>query len=62
MKLPLEVAVAILIPPIATILAWRDIVLRRDLSGPLRGWWAVVCLIPTIGPLLYLGIGGGSLW
>jgi hypothetical protein len=61
-KRPFEVAVAIIIPPLATLLAWRNIVRRRDLAGPLRGWWAVMCLLPSLGPLLYVGIGRGQLW
>jgi len=61
-KLPLEVATSMLLPPVATILAWLDIVRRRDLSGPLRGFWVVTCILPGLGPLLYLGIGGGHLW
>ncbi len=61
-KLPLEVAASMLLPPIATILAWLNIVRRRDLSGPLRGFWVVTCLVPALGPLLYLGIGQGRLW
>jgi len=61
-KLPLQVAVAVVLPPLATVLAWRHILIRRDLSGPLRGWWTVLCLLPTLGPLLYLGIGKGRLW
>lgn len=60
MKLPAEVAIVILIPPL--LLSWRDIVRRPDLPGPLRGWWAVMCLMPGLGPLLYLGIGQGQLW
>jgi hypothetical protein len=61
-KRPFEVALTIIVPPAAMVLAWRDIVRRPDLPGPLRGWWAVVCTVPGIGPLLYLGIGGGRLW
>jgi len=61
-KLPLEVVVTIAVPPVATVLAWCDIVRRRDLSDPLSGWWAVVCAAPLVGPLVYLGIGRGSLW
>jgi hypothetical protein len=60
--LPFEVAVAIIIPPLGMVLAWLDIVRRPDLPGPLRGYWAVICLIPTLGPLLYLGIGNGRLF
>jgi len=61
LNLPLEVAISMLLPPVATILAWLDIVRRRDLSGPLRGFWVVVCMAPALGPLLYLGIGQGHL-
>lgn len=61
-KLPVEVLVAVIAPPIATLLAWRDILVRRDLSGPQRGWWMVFCLLPTVGPLLYIAIGRGNLW
>lgn len=61
-KLPFEVALAVVIPPLATILAWINIVHRPDLPAPLRGWWFFLCLVPALGPLLYLGIGGGSLW
>jgi hypothetical protein len=60
--LPFEVAISIVLPPLAMILAWLDIVRRPDLPGPLRGYWAVLCLIPVLGPLLYLGIGGGRLF
>lgn len=61
-RLPLQLALAVVIPPLATVLAWGDIGRRRDLPAPLRGWWVVLCLIPVLGPLLYLGIGGGRLW
>lgn len=61
MTLPLQVALAIVLPPVATILAWVDIVQRRDLSSPLRGWWVVLCILPTVGPLIYIGIGRGQL-
>jgi hypothetical protein len=57
--LPFAVAISILIPPVGTALAWLDIVRRRDLPGPLRGYWIVLCLIPGLGPLMYLGIGNG---
>jgi len=59
--LPFVVATSMLLPPVATILAWLDIVRRRDLSGPLRGFWVVTSLLPALGPLLYLGIGQGHL-
>ena len=62
MTLPLQVAVTIVLPPLATIMAWIDIVRRPDLSGPLRGWWLIISLIPALGPLTYIGIGRGRLW
>lgn len=61
-KLPLEVALAVIFHPLAMVLAWLDIIRRPDLSTVLRGWWIVVCLIPVVGPILYLDIGGGRLW
>jgi Phospholipase_D-nuclease N-terminal len=61
-RLPLEVAIAIVIPPLAMVLAWMDIVRRRDLAAPHRGVWVVLCMIPVVGPLLYIGVGGGQLW
>lgn len=60
MRLPASVALCILVSPLATILAWANILRRRDLSPPLKGWWIVLCLLPTVGPLLYLGIGRGK--
>ena len=62
MKLPLEILVAIVFWPLATLLVWRDLLLRRDLSTPLRAWWLLVSLLPGLGPILYLGIGRGRLW
>lgn len=60
MKYPIVVSLAFIVPPLATVLCWIDIVYRADLPNPLRGWWAVVSVIPVLGPLMYLGLGGGQ--
>lgn len=59
MRLPMTVIVSIFIPPLATILAWTDILRRNEMAPPLKGFWIALCLMPILGPLLYLGIGQG---
>ena len=44
------------------VLAWINIAGRRDLTGPQKIIWAVVCLLWGIGPMLYTLVGGGALW
>jgi len=61
-KRPVEVFVAILLPPLATFLAWFNVMRRNDLLPPHKGLWIVLCALPVLGPLLYLGIGNGALW
>ena len=62
MKLLLEVLIAIVLHPIAMILAWINILGRADLTGPQKVIWMVVCAVWGIGPILYLAVGGGTLW
>jgi len=59
LKRPIAVTVSILISPFATVLAWANLLRRRDLTPALKGLWIVLCLMPILGPLLYLGIGRG---
>lgn len=59
MRRPAAVVVSILIPPLAAVLAWSNILRRRDLKPSLKGLWIVLCSMPVLGPLLDLGIGGG---
>jgi hypothetical protein len=61
MKVLLEVLVAIILHPVATILAILNILGRDDLEGAQKIIWAVVSVIP-IGPILYVAVGGGALW
>lgn len=62
MKLLLEVVIAIVLHPLAVVLAWISIAGRRDLSPTQKLIWAVVCLVWGIGPILYMVLGDGSLW
>lgn len=62
MKLLVEVLVAIILHPVAVILAWVNIAGRSDMSGVQKLVWAIVCLVWGIGPILYILVGGGELW
>ncbi len=62
MKLAVEVVIAIVLHPLAVVLAWMSLVRRRDLSLSQKLIWAVVCLIWGIGPILYILLEDGSLW
>lgn len=62
MKLALEVVIAIVLHPLAVVLAWISIARRRDLTSSQKLIWALVCLIWGIGPILYILLEEGSLW
>lgn len=62
MKLLVEAIIAIILHPVAVILAWVNIAGRSDLSGVQKLVWAIVCLVWGIGPILYILVGGGELW
>lgn len=63
MKLILEILVSIFLHPIAVILAWINLAGRGDLDIVGKLIWAIVILIAWgIGPILYVLLGGGSLW
>ena len=62
MKIFLELLVAIILHPVAFVLALINIIGRRDLTDAQKIIWAVVCLIWGIGPILYFLVGGGTLW
>lgn len=62
MKIVLEILVAIILHPIAFVLALINIVGRDDLTSAQKVIWAIVCLLWGIGPILYFLVGGGSLW
>jgi hypothetical protein len=59
MKKVLELLVCIL-HPIALILAWINLIGRRDIGGLAKLAWAIFCIIPLV-PFLYV-LTGGDLW
>ena len=61
-KLILEIALAIVLHPVALVLSWIHIAGRRDLSTLQKILWAVICFVWGIGPILYILFGGGTLW
>jgi hypothetical protein len=62
MKFLLEALLAIVLHPIAVILAWINLAGRSDISGMKKLLWAIVCLVWGIGPILYIILGDGDLW
>jgi hypothetical protein len=57
----LQILLAIILHPIATILAIINVLGRDDVTGTQKIIWAIVAIIP-IGPIIYVTVGGGSLW
>jgi hypothetical protein len=62
MKGCLQFWVAVILHPVAAVLAWINIAGREDLNLVQKVLWAVVSTIWGIGPILYITLGGGSLW
>lgn len=61
-KLALEIAVSIVLHPVAMVLAWINILARRDLSFLQKIIWGVIAVIWGAGPILYILLGNGTLW
>ncbi len=62
MKLLLEILLAIFLHPIAFVLCLINILGRSDLTGLQKVVWVIVTLVWGIGPILYVLVGGGSMW
>ena len=62
MKLLLEILVALILHPIAVILAWINMAGRADLTTAQKIIWGIVSIVWGIGPILYILLGGGELW
>jgi len=62
MKGFLQFIVALVLHPLAAILAWINILGRSDLGGGQKILWAIISSIWGIGPILYVTVGGGTLW
>jgi hypothetical protein len=61
-KLLIEVLISLVLHPVAVLLTWVNIAGRKDLNLPQKLIWGVICLVWGIGPILYMVLGGGSLW
>ncbi len=62
MKGFLQFIVALVLHPLAAILAWINILGRSDLGRGQKILWAIISSIWGIGPILYVTVGGGTLW
>jgi hypothetical protein len=62
MKLLIEILLAIFLHPIAWILCLVNIVGRTDMNVVQKVIWAVVTFVWGIGPILYVLVGGGTMW
>lgn len=62
MKILVEILLSLILHPVAVVLAWINILGRRDLNSSQKVIWMVVSLLWGLGPLLYIAVGGGTLW
>jgi hypothetical protein len=62
MKLILEILIALILHPVAFILVLVNLAGRADLTPVQKIVWGVVSVVWGIGPILYVIVGGGSLW
>ncbi len=62
MKLLLEILIAIILHPLAFILVIMNLAGRTDLGSAEKVVWGVVSVVWGIGPILYVLVGGGTLW
>jgi hypothetical protein len=58
----LEFFLALILHPVAVVLAWINIAGRSDLNLVQKILWGIVSIIWGIGPILYILVGGGTLW
>lgn len=62
MKLLFEILLSLFLHPIAMILMWINLAMRRDLTDTRKIIWFIVSLIWGLGPILYLLVENGELW
>jgi hypothetical protein len=61
-KLLIEFVIALILHPLAVILAWINIAGRSDMGFVQKVLWALVSMIWGVGPILYILLGEGQLW
>ncbi len=62
MKLFLEIALSILLHPVAMILMWINLITRGDMTTLKKIVWFAVSILWGLGPILYVLAAEGSLW
>lgn len=62
LKVIVEILLSIFLHPLAYILCIINIVTRKDLGGGWKVLWILITFFWGIGPILYVLLGGGSLW
>jgi hypothetical protein len=62
MKLALEIALSLVLHPIAMFLMWINLLSRSDLEQSRKIIWFIVSLIWGLGPILYILVAEGALW
>lgn len=62
MKLLFEILLSLILHPIAMILMWINLAMRRDLTDNRKIIWFIVSLIWGLGPILYILIENGEFW
>jgi hypothetical protein len=63
MKLLVEIIVSLVLHPLAVVLMLINLLARADLGPAAKIIWAIIGILAWgIGPILYILIGGGTLW
>ena len=62
MKLFLEIVISIILHPIAMVLMWINLIVRKDLETVPKIAWFVASLVWGLGPILYLLVADGDFW
>lgn len=62
MKVLFEILLSLFLHPIAMLLMWINLAMRKDLETNRKLIWFVVSIIWGLGPILYVLIDNGSLW
>ncbi len=62
MKLLIEILLSIVLHPIAMVLMWINLIVRKDLAPSKKVVWFIVSLIWGLGPILYITVAEGALW
>jgi hypothetical protein len=62
MKLLLQILVSLILHPVAMVLMIINVVGRGDLNFWQKVIWIVLTPVWGLTPILYVTVGGGSLW